>query len=225
MTSSPLRFVDAVPLACVLFAGLVLSACSSDGNNDWRFVYDIAKDAIMPSEGAVSLDDAAKIPFSTIGVRVNGGKEQILVLATDSDGRRLWVASSTVAVMTAGGRIVRTAGFGADLNGFSTSDSATDWNRPHSWTWQADYRDLGLFSVPVTCSVTPVGPEPIQILSKTFDTIRVDENCQNSEFHVAFSNSFWVSTASGRVWRSIQQVHPKGPTFEIEILRPPLTDE
>jgi hypothetical protein len=209
-------------LAAALAGALALSACSSDGGGDWLQMFQAVRSSWESSGAPVKLDDAAAIPYATMGIRLDGGREQILILATDSGGERLWTSGTAVAVTTRGGRIVRTSGFGADLSGYGTADK-TNWALPHSYTWTADFKEMGLYSVLVSCNDVPAGRDPITILGKDFDTIRVDETCTSDQVHWSFTNTFWVSLESGRVWRSIQQVHPKGPVFEMELLRPPLS--
>lgn len=208
--------------AALVLAGL-LGGCSSDGNN-WIEMFKVARNLWDTRDAPVGLDEAAAIPYATLGVRVNGGREQILVLATDNHGERLWTASALVAITTREGRIVRTAGFGTDLSGYGNGvGSAGDWNQPHRYSWSADFADLGLYSVLVQCQVTPAGPDPVTILGKEINTFRVDETCRADRIDWSFTNSYWISSETGRIWRSIQAVHPKGLVLEIEILRPPLS--
>ena len=101
-------------LACTA----LLAACSSDGSGDWRALLQVARTSWEGRDAAVGLNEAAAIPYSTLGVRLNEGREQILILALDSNGERLWTSSSRVAITTRNGRIVGTAGFGTDLSGF-----------------------------------------------------------------------------------------------------------
>jgi hypothetical protein len=175
-------------------------------------------------DASVSLDQAAAIPFSTLGIRIDGGREQMMVLATDIDDDQLWTSSAHIALQTRGGRIASTAGFGNDLTSHaSVSSGPEEWNRPHHYTWSADFADLGIYSVRIECDVRPIGPAPMEILGKTFNTFRADETCTSPLLDWTFTNSYWVSADSGRVWRSIQHFHPKGPQLELEVLRPPLS--
>jgi len=211
-------------LLCGLGCATVLAGCSSDGSDSWRAMLKVARQSWERSDATVKIDAAAAIPYATLGVRLNDGSEQILVLATDSNGERVWTSASHVAIETRRGRIIRTNGFLANLSGYSTPDAAhEDWWSPHQNRWLADFADLGMYSVPVVCDVRPVGRDPITILGANFDTIRVEENCSSTLLDWTFVNSFWVSVATGRVWRSIQQIHPGGPQLEIEFLRPPAT--
>ena len=212
-------------LGCVLVLGPLLAGCSSEGSGDWSALIDIARQSWEQRDGAVPLSEASAIPFATLGVRMGGASERLLILATDSNGERLWTSAARVALTTRRGRIVATAGLGNDLSGYY-SDTAfrTDWKSRRRIAWTADFADLGLYSVVIDCDDVPVGTEKIKILGREIITLRVDEKCQSSQLDWSFTNTYWVSQISDRVWRSIQHVHPKLETLEIELLRTPETE-
>ena len=223
MTSSrPEPAIRAAIAASAL--AFLLAGCSSDGGNDWLYMLNAARSYWDDRDAAVGLDEAASIPFATLGVRVDGSREQVMVLATDGGGERLWTSSSRFALSTRDGRIVRTSGFGTDLTGYSGSVAGReDWMHPHQFIWSGDFADLGYYSVSIICNVAPAGRDPITILGKEFNTIRVDETCRAEKLDWTFSNSYWVSADTGRVRRTQAHIHPKGPELEIELLRPPLS--
>ena len=202
----------------------MLAGCSSDGG-DWSSLVGAARVAWEGGANAVNIDQAAAIPFATLGLRLDQGQEQILILATDDDGVRLWTAPGHVSLVTQDGRILRTAGLGTDLTARSTVQRGDeDWTHRHRYDWTADFNDLGQYSIAIRCDVAPEGADSIEILGKTFETIRIAESCESSSMDWRFENTYWVSPESGRVWRSIQHVHPKGPVLEVEYLRPPAGD-
>lgn len=220
-TLKTLRHPKAPRLLLAAAAACLLGGCSSEGS-DWETLFSAARGAWDDRGAAVSLNEAAAIPYATIGVRLDGGRQQIAILAMDTAGERLWASGGKVALTTRNGRIVRTAGFGTDLNSSSASSPGTDWSRVQDYTWVADFMDLRRFSVPIVCRDTPAGAEPITILGQQFDTFRVDEHCTSDQLGWSFDNTYWVSGETGRVWRAVQHIHPKGVVLEIEILRPPL---
>lgn len=211
-------------LIVALTCAALLSGCSSDSGGDWLYLWRAAKVTWNSRDAPVGLNDAAAIPYATLGLSIDGNREQILVLAMDAGGGRLWASSAHLAITTRDGRVVRTAGFAGDLSGFAANESGReDWTRPHTYSWTADYESLGAFSVAVNCDVRPMGADPITILGQSFDTFRVDEACRADRLDWSFTNSYWISVSSGRVWRSINHFTPKGPELEMELLRPPLT--
>ena len=207
--------------AIVGICAAALGGCSSDGGGDWLALLSLARTSWENRDAPVALQEAAAIPFATLGVRIGDGREQILVLATDSHGERLWVAHTQVAMTTRGGRIVATAGLPFNVSGYSAATgTSVAWSAPHAVRWSADFPDMGLYSVSVSCEDRPAGPDPITILGQPLETIRVDETCHSEQLKWTFANSYWVSE-TGRVWRSTQSIHPGMDSLTIQILRPP----
>jgi len=212
-------------LAILIAALPLLMGCSSD-SSDWSNLYRIARDSWEKRGAATTLDQAAAIPYATIGVSLDGEQEQILVLATDVDGERMWTSSSKIAISTRNGRIVRTAGLGTDLTALEPMQPGdTSGIMPGIHIWNADFANLGIYSASIRCVVSPGVPDPISILGADFQTLRIDESCQSDRLNWNFKNSYWVTQGSGRVWRAIQHIHPKGPELQIELLRPPVGND
>lgn len=65
-----------------------------------------------------------------------------------------------------------------------------------------------------------VGREKIEIVELAFDTHLVVERCVAAEFDWKFENSYWIGAEDGRVWKSIQHVHPDVPPVELQLLKP-----
>lgn len=199
-----------------------LGGCSSDNaGGDWKAMFEVARTAWASRDASVELAEAASIPYATMGVRIGDGRQQIIVLATDAGGERLWTSAARIAITTRGGRIVATAGFAANLTAAGSAVNRVTWTTAQHVQWMADFADLNIYSVPVACDDSPAGRETVSILGKDFDTIRVDESCRSERLDWTFHNTYWVSPDSGRVWRSVQYVHPNADPLEIEILRPP----
>jgi hypothetical protein len=201
-------------------AALTLSGCKFAGGSDAASIYQYAKTMFSPAPG-VSLEEAASSPFASIGIRIAGSPETMLILASDDGSRSLWTSSERIAITTANGRIVRTAGLGHDLGGFELRRESQAGGVTTT-IWNADFPELGLYSVPVTCSGGLKGEESIVILGKTLRTLRTDESCKadRDKLDWSFTNSFWRDPVSGMVWRSVQHVNPRIDSIEIEVLRP-----
>ena len=213
------RLIEA---AFALAATCLTAGCIDIAQGDVGQIYDAAK-GLWNSGEAVSLEEAASVPYASIGVRLGGSSEIMLLLATDSGGRQLWTSSARIAITTDKGRIVRTAGFGYDLGGYEPRQTITERGEKII-QWQGDFPDLGLYSVPIACRQRPWGDETIVILGKDIHASRVEESCvaEGGQLDWSFKNTFWLDPASGLVWRSIQHVHPHLDAIKIEILRPPV---
>ncbi|MEJ0024630.1 MAG: YjbF family lipoprotein [Rhizomicrobium sp.] len=211
----------AFPGAAIAVCAL-LGACSSEGAGDWSRLFELARSS-WEDHSHLPLSTVADIPYATMGVRIGDDPEQMLVLATDTDGEQLWTTSSRVAISTRRGRIVATAGLPRNLTAYTTADHQDSWLVPRTFAWHADLADMGQYSVRIDCTDTPGQRETISILGAPLDTVRVDETCRSDAIGWSYANTYWVSRSTGWVWRSIQHVHPGMEALEIEILRPPLS--
>ena len=215
-----------LPAVCAAGLALLMAGCSSERSAVWRGLYESAK-ASVQKPPVVTLDQAAAIPYATLGVRVDGGQEGIAVLATDNSGQKLWASGKTVTLVTIDGRIQRTVGLAHNLS-WSTiagdpagSNPLQRWKTPRRTSWTADYNETGQYSVQVSCDERPAGTETILILGQRIDTLRIDAQCSSPALNWRFTNVYWVGLSDGVLWRSIQYIHPKLGPIEMETLRPP----
>ena len=175
----------------------------------------------------VTRQQAAAIPYASMGYTVDGGNQSLLVLATDSGGELLWTSAAHVVIVTREGRIVRTVGLGHDLSGVTTRDQrplpapAAAINGPFTSTRLEDFPEQGLYGVLVSCRAHLVGRQSIKILGQAVPVLRVDETCTSRKPDWSFTDNFWVDGDKGLVWRSRQHIHPDGGIVETEIFRPP----
>jgi hypothetical protein len=209
---------------------LVAGGCSSagSGNTNYSQFYEIVKQGVAASFGniRVTRDQAAAIPYASLGYSLNGGNQAILVLATDTNGELLWTAPSRVVMVTRDGRITRTLGLAHDLSGLTIPGGpppppAAAVRQPFTSTRQEDFPELGFYGATVTCRAHLVGRQRITILGQAISTNRVDESCRSRNPEWSFTDSFWIDPDNGLVWRSRQHINPRGGTIEIEIFRPP----
>lgn len=208
---------------------LVAAGCSSGqfGNNNYSQLYQLARQSWNASLGKarISRDQAAAIPYASIGIRLDGGNETLLILGTDNAGEQLWTSAAKIVIVTRDGRIVRTLGLPHDLSALTTRGvapaPAAAMQAPFTTTRLEDFPELNLFGTIVACSARAAARQTIKILGQPIATMRVDETCRGRKPEWSFTDSFWVDLDNGRVWRSRQHVHPKGSFIETEIFRPP----
>lgn len=217
---SNLRFHRA---ACSFVAAFALAGCSVLGRGDVKSFYELSKKVWSGNSQRVTLEQAASVPYATMGIRLGNGPQAMIVLAGDSSGQRLWTSAAKIAITTKEGRIVRTAGLDHNLGGFILQRDMRGKNSVGAVRWQADFPDLGLYSVPIACQDRLAGNDTIVILGSDIHTKRVEETCssEGSSLEWTFENTYWLDPSSGLVWRSVQHVHPQLDAIETEILRPP----
>ncbi len=216
-----------IPFALVLLP-FVAGGCSSQGNV-WGQYFRVVRQGYAANFGdkAISRQQAASVPYASLGYRVDGSAEAMLVLATDSLGDQIWTSSSHIVLLTHQGRILRTVGLTHDRaatvaqNRAEVPPLSQALQAPFSSTRFLDFPDIGAYSVPVTCVTTRRGPRAISILGTRLDTIQVDETCKSKPLNWSFTDNYWIDAQNGFVWHSVQHLHPAGVTVQIEILRPP----
>jgi hypothetical protein len=209
--------------SCAALLVLALAGgCSSDNTDNYSQIWGVARTMWNKDDSGVLLAQASAIPYSTIGYRLDDGREQLLVLATQMGDAQLYTSAAHVAIELRHGRIVRTTGFAHNV----ASQVLPSANEPpfsresQSVNLLADFPDDGLYSVAISCNDSKPTPESIKILGAAIHTMRIDEHCTSQTLDWSYDNVFWIDPVNFRVWRSIQYTHPKQDAFEIEVLRP-----
>lgn len=202
-------------------------ACSSEGSSDYAQLIEFGKKSWFGDSQNITLQQAAAVPYASIGVRIGDGPQQMLVLAADSGGEKLWTSASHIVLALRDGRIVRTVGLGNDLGGLRLMASgnieppSASLNGAVHQALAADFGDIGVYSSAIACTASRTASETIQILGQEIRTVRVDEQCEDANLDWSFVNTYWLDPNNGQAWRSIQHVHPGTDTVEIDVLRPP----
>ncbi|MBV9571799.1 MAG: YjbF family lipoprotein [Alphaproteobacteria bacterium] len=209
-------------MAAVLLAAGCGGGSSPQG--DWGDVYTIVTSAFGRQPG-VTIQEAAAIPFATIGVRLDGGPEGILVLASSNvQQQQIWTSASHIVLQTQNGRILRTAGLPhnrTDIRLIAGTNGAPPLKGSTETRWEEDFADIHLYSVPVVCRSIVRGREGVKNFTSVIPTVHIDEECRSDTADWSFVNSYWVSPKDGQTWRSIQYVSPKIGPLEINLLRAP----
>jgi len=171
----------------------------------------------------VTLQQAASVPYATIGVRLGSGPQNMMILTGEpNSGQMLWTAAGA-AITTVDGRIVRTAGLPHNLGGLVIRNKSAGGGAPQEIDEEVDLPDLGLYGIPIECRDVRAGDETIRILGQDIHTYRIDETCasRTKALDWSFHNIYWRDPNGGLVWRSLQHISPNLDVIEIETLRPP----
>jgi len=218
-----------IPPLLALLAAAGLAGCGSDSGAPYKEYGQAVGQAFrsMFKANSVPRSTVAGIPYASMGYRVDGGDEAVLVLATSSPDYQLWTASSHVVFQTSNGRILRTVGLAQDLGGMTPDHGsalpgpAAALAAPFSSRRLADFPQANAYGILIACTATARGAAPITLLGQSLPTQRVDENCESRSLNWRFTDTYWVDPKSGFVWRSLQHLTPQGETVETEIFRPP----
>jgi hypothetical protein len=212
-----------------LLAGcLALAGCTNSNNNYTQYFQLIRQSFSQPfNNSGVPREQAASIPYASMGYRLNGARENLLVLATDTNGDLLWTSASHVVLVTRDGRLIRTVGLPRNIASVTPTLSAATpplgqvLKNAFTSIRSADFPDDGHYSVAIRCKTISRGRATITILGRALSTIRADEICESNTLNWSFRDSYWVDAQTGFVWRSLQHLTPRGDTVETEVLRPP----
>jgi hypothetical protein len=208
---------------------LFLAACSSSGQSDYAQYWEMMKQSLSATFGksGITLQQAASIPYASMGWRLNGGPQNLIVLASDNDGEQMWTSAARIVLVTKNGRIKRTVGFAHDMaalvprasEGFQSPSVVAKTASSQQYT--ADFPDAGIYGAQIVCRAASKGARAITILGQRIATVRIEENCDSPSLRWSFRNIYWTDPKTGFVWRSRQTIHPAGDTLETEIFRPP----
>lgn len=208
---------------------LLLAACSSSGPSDYSQYWEMMKQSVSGTFGksSITLQQAGAIPYASMGWRLNGGSQNIIVLASDNGGEQMWTSAARIVLVTRDGRIKRTVGLPHDIaalvprtNEDFKSPAATA-KTPGPQQYSADFPDAGIYGAQIVCRAAPKGARAITILEQRIATVRIEEKCSSPALRWSFTNVYWTDPQTGFVWRSRQVIHPAGDTLETEIFRPP----
>ncbi len=183
---------------------LLLTGCASgNDNNIWGEYFQLLKQGAAGTFGdrAVTRDQAAAIPYASLGYRLNGGPEMMLVLATDTSGDLLWTSAAHIVLLTHDGRILRTVGLPHDISGVSPMMGnslpapAAVLKGAFTSIRTVDFPDASRYSVPITCEMMMAGGETISILGQPIATRRADESCKSSSW-TSRTATGWIPAAA-----------------------------
>lgn len=173
----------------------------------------------------VTLQQAAAIPYASMGWRLNDGPQNIIILATDAAQEQLWTSRARIVIQTQDGRIKRTFGLPRNMGALTPRSDrklnapATALQGPYTGQFLSDFPDMDAYSVPITCRAQAKGRRAVTILGRSISTVRVEEQCTCPSLRWTFKNIYWIDSQTGFVWRSRQTIHPLGDTLETEMFR------
>jgi hypothetical protein len=165
------------------------------------------------------------IPYATIRAKVGKGQRSVLVLFRYDGPDLHWVSADRIVFTTRKGRLVRTAGLPSDLRHSEilgldpTIAGLSGIEGPVALRRLVDIEPGSRYGIPIRSTIAPEGPERIEIVERTYETVRFRERCVAEPLDWTFDNVFWADRRNGFVWRSLQHFTPDLPPVEIEILK------
>ncbi len=153
-------------------------------------------------------------------LRVNAratGRWLTMVQAGQNGSRVTWIDSSNISLTLENGIVVATRGLPRDLMG---SDVSQTWSairagggnsqRQHDFLTDID----GISTELLQCRIASQGPEVIERLQKTLNSVRFEEECRGEG--LGFTNVYWVNRDGGMI-RSLQAISPDAGYLQIDV--------
>ncbi|MEQ8247485.1 MAG: YjbF family lipoprotein [Alphaproteobacteria bacterium] len=172
----------------------------------------------------ISRDLVNQVPYASIAAKIGRGPRSLLVLWRTERTELHWLSADGVAIVTSGGRVVRTAGLPESIRStiFQEPDPVSTGLHLESNRVSAS-REVDLAPDGVTTWTSNfrlVGPKKIAIADIDFETILVREHVKVLGTNWNIQNLFWVDPVDGFVWRSRQTIARTFPPIEIDVLKP-----
>ena len=211
----------------ITMAGLLaLSGCGNAGNSPFAAIGAVVSASLDGEEEkaqdprqVLTRESIEQIDNELMLVEVpSRGAVATLATVGENAGRVTWMSRDGISLTEAGGLLVATRGFGADLMVAETaplrgllSGAADQVTRRYEFLAGSDELETRIF----TCRVQERAAETIEIFERRYATTRVEEYCDSAE--VAFLNLYWIDS-NGTIWRSRQLVSPELGFIRLERL-------
>ena len=199
---------------------LLLGGCE---NSDLGELAQLAYTSITATPPKVTRDQAAAVPYASMGLELGNTAQVLLVLGTETGNELDWFAGDQLFIRTRNGRVVRTVGLPYDLGGLRQIDSDTGSVKPASTSatrYSFDFPDLGIYDALAQCSTRDDGNATVEIFGSQISTRHITEHCTVPDMRWNFDNEYWTDPMTGYVWRSSQHVHPQSPPLVLQVFRP-----
>jgi len=215
----------------LLAVALSLGGCASDDRYD--AIYDYAGElyASVAGEGSdqqpkqLTRQQIGVIPFSVVGLRVDGSPYSYLVAVGGNDELINYYAQPGISLTISGAVIVATRGIGPELLSVEMEPSdpiarpapLTRWPPSVLRTYSYFHRSE-VQSAAVVCHWRTGAMEQVEIVEVVLPLMRVDEVCAGPGRR--FDNVYWADPASGVILRSEQWTGPTAPKLLVDVLKP-----
>lgn len=216
-----------LPRRKLLFGALALTVTGCATNPLVKSVADsfAANRRARKTKKTFSAASVEKIPYASMGVRLGGSDQALVVLAKNINDDLYWVSANQVTLVTRHGRLIRTIGLVSDLRTtrFGSPDPVQTGlqviPQDENLIRFVDVRP-GAVDVAATSVFRIQGEEQIEILGQPRPTLRVEEHVSVWRWNWHVKNHYWVDPMSGFVWKSRQHIVPKLAEMELEIFKP-----
>ncbi|PYE30703.1 group 4 capsule polysaccharide lipoprotein GfcB/YjbF [Idiomarina fontislapidosi] len=183
----------------------------------------------------VTPEQLAQISYPMMYARFNQQRRIALGLGFDDNDHYKWLSGDQEVVVTRHGRVVQTQGVTGDLNELAwvsnlsndplkcLTQTNTQQSSQCSLTWRAQVQSgvaQQASTETITSQFTRVGSESLELpMNRTMNTVHWREHISQDN-GVTWTNDYWLSTETGRVVKSSQQLSKALPRVVTEELKP-----
>jgi len=209
----------------------ILLACSSINSEriapSISGAYDSIKGALFGyADPIITKELINNIPYASALLKVGKGSSGLIILESINSNSSTWVSKDNVFIMTKYGRIVQTEGLFNNLTNLTLPDQSFEelLNNPKATKDYLSYYSYDqpyLLDLQVQISVVNRGIQEIEMLGEIKSLVLIEENISNEEIRWYAKNLFWVDQKDYFVWKSVQHISPKLPSFTLQITKRP----
>ena len=216
---------------CFIFLIQTLLACSS--MNSERIApsiggaYESIKGALFGyADPIINKEIINRIPYASALLKIGKGSNGLVILESINSNNYIWVSKDNIYIETKDGRIVKTAGLFNNLTSLTSLNQSfeevlNDPGAVKDYLTYYSYDQPYLLDLQVKVSLVNKGPQEVEILGEVKSLILIEESISSDEIRWNAKNLFWVDPKDYFVWKSVQYVSPKLPSFTLQITKRP----
>lgn len=171
-----------------------------------------------PTELRIPQEEVLSSPGKYMRVNIrNTGQWDTMAQSGHNGARVTWVNGSNVSLTLENGIMVATRGLPRDLMGADASETRRAIRagggisqRTHEYLTNLD----GISTQLLQCRIASMGPEVIERLQESLNSVRFEEKCESDSFK--FTNIYWVN-GTGTIIRSLQAVSIDSGYLQIDV--------
>ena len=203
-----------------LLVSPVLGACS---NNLSMKTLDAVLENTLGDRAAFDPAYPESLPYASMSVRLPNLKRALVILGRVEGDEFHWYTADRGVLVTRHGRLVRTVGFGSNLQATAFIDadfleSGVSLEPGRVFRRQVDLQPGHHFGLQIEAKLYPAAEEVVRVGNSEMRLQRLDERVVFENSGDVVVNRFWVD-AQRRVWKSEQQPIPGFSIFEIEVTK------
>ena len=163
-----------------------------------------------------------EIPYASAILTIGRGKPGLLILESINSETQTWVSYDGVFLLLEKGRIIQTQGLYNNLRRLTFSKDVLKMNLDENTSWNIYYSfdSPVLNNLKVVSTFKKLEKKEIELFNQTLVLTLIEETIINSYLGWNVKNYYWVDD-DNFVWKSIQNISPKLPPFNLEVTKKP----